>query len=119
MNKKTQKLFLEVIKNQPVEEKIYCPKCLEKDGLQVELKEMDCPQCHRSYVILQNKLVSKGNDKYEFDICKECGGRLIIRSYMVPDGPDDVAWDFDFWCENDACPSNKVINANSFLKFIK
>jgi hypothetical protein len=52
------------------------------------------------------------NYKYDFTTCKVCGGREVTRSYMVPDGEDDVDWDFDSWCENPNCPSNKIIDSS-------
>jgi len=89
---------------------IYCPHCLEKDGLQIALENMVCPQCKKVYVVVNSGLIEPDNDKYSFSVCKECGGREVIRSFMVPDGEDDNDWDFEQWCENPECPSNKIID---------
>jgi hypothetical protein len=44
------------------------------------------------------------NQTWELSTCEVCGGLLVTRSFMVADGEDDVAWDFEDWCEN--CDAN-------------
>lgn len=46
--------------------------------------------------------------KYERSDCMLCGkhNSWISESWLVPDGEDDVDWDFDEWCLNKECPSN-------------
>lgn len=48
------------------------------------------------------------NDEYTYSKCETCGkeNSLITRSFMVPDGFDDVDWDEECWCLNKQCPSN-------------
>lgn len=41
---------------------IYCPICLESDGLKVILKDLKCPQCHTQYEIKNEKLSIKNNE---------------------------------------------------------
>jgi transcription elongation factor Elf1 len=98
---------------------IYCPKCTASDGLQVALDlNLHCPQCSTDFVILYGGLVEKGNDSYEFTSCKVCGtGRFVHHAFLVPDGHDDVDWDFDDWCENPQCPSNNPPKVETNTEF--
>jgi hypothetical protein len=41
------------------EENIYCPICLETDGLNVALKNLKCPHCSTEYIIKNKKLLIK------------------------------------------------------------
>lgn len=86
-----------------IKHNISCPKCIASDGLMVHLEDLKCPQCNTEFIILANKLIEKGNDKFEFSTCPDCGGRLVYHSFMIPDGHDDVDWDSEEWCENPEC----------------
>jgi uncharacterized protein YbaR (Trm112 family) len=39
------------------EHNIYCPKCLERDGLTVVLDKLVCPQCHTKYRYYNKRLI--------------------------------------------------------------
>lgn len=100
---------------------IYCPLCLERDGLNVALDNLHCPQCSNEFVFFSNGLEVAGNGTFDFSICKLCGGRFVHHSFMVSDGHDDVDWDFDDWCENSKCPSNNpsYVETNTEFGIVK
>ena len=52
--------------------------------------------------------ISKNMHKCEYLDCKFCGKKKswVCESWLVPDGHDDVDWDFEEYCLNKQCPSN-------------
>jgi hypothetical protein len=44
--------------------------------------------------------IDSDNQTWTLSTCSTCGGLLVTRSFMVADGMDDVAWDYEDWCEN-------------------
>lgn len=65
--------------------------------------------------------MNNSNSEYTYERCPNCGhGKsLITRTFMVPDGYDDVDYDFEEWCANPNCPSNKIINSSNNMKTTK
>ena len=57
--------------------------------------------------------IKEFNRTYTFSKCK-CGGLLVNHSFMVPDGHDDVDWDFDEWCEKEHPSGRKGIGGFTF-----
>lgn len=98
---------------------IYCPKCLESDGLNPALEDMVCPLCHTEFIFFKNGLMEKLNDQYHFAICPHCNGREVTRTFAVPDGHGCIDWDSETWCENKDCPSNKLVDTCTEFGLIK
>jgi hypothetical protein len=56
---------------------IYCPFCLEQDGLQVALNDLQCPQCGNMYYIDEDKLMEV--------MCDGIGCDQIAKHYVTTD----------------------------------